>query len=383
MTVFKGYMRITKRLLGMILMYVVIFTGVTVSMQFVARGTESSAYRAEKLDIAVVDEDGGALAKGLVSWLSEKHNVTGMEKNEEVMQEALYYETVDLILQIPENFEEKCLSGENALSLTKVPGTYNAVYASAQINTFLNQVRTYRAAGYTISEALEKCQSQNDSQVNMLADSKAKNGMQSYGYAFRFMPYLFLTALCYVLGLILASFRKKEVKNRMMASAVSLRRQNGEGILAFLVVGTAMWLFSILLILCIDGKSFLADPNKWYYIGNTLLLMLVSLAIAFILGLLVSKPSVVNNIVTPLSLGMCFLGGAFVQMSLLGENVLRVSQFLPVYWYEVVNDTLSNCVSMTDSVRMSIYKGMGIQLLFALALIGIAMAVSKMKQQDR
>lgn len=366
----------------MIAMYLCIFAGVTFAMQSVGQTTEKSAYAAEKLDIAVVDSDGGELAEGLVDFLKENHHVEMMKNDEETMQEALYYENVDLIIRIPQNFETVCVDGEEKLPITKVPGTYNAIYASQQINTFLNQVRTYKAAGYLLEEAIAKAQVQQTSEVETLDESGVTSGMPSYGYAFRYMPYLFLTALCYVLGLILASFRKKDVKNRMMASAVSLRRQNAESILAFLVVGGAIWVFAMLLTLVIDGKAFLEDPYKGYYILNTLALMLVSLAISFVLGLLVNKPTVVNNIVTPLSLGMCFLCGTFVDISFLGENVLKVSQFLPVYWYEVVNQKLCDCVTMTASIRMFIYKGLGIQLLFVAALIGIALAVSKMKQQE-
>ncbi|SHK59688.1 ABC transporter permease [Hespellia stercorisuis] len=383
MTVFKGYMKITKRLSGMIIMYLVIFTGVTISMQFAGEQAEEGSYAAEKLNIAVVDQDGGDLAKGLAAFLKENHHVEYMKNDPEVMQEALYYETVDLIVRIPEQFEEKCLDGEETLPITKVPGTYNAIYASQQINTFLNQVRTYKAAGYSVAEASEKCREQKTSEVNLLDKSKTTGEVKSYGYTFRYMPYLFLTAVCYVLGMILASFQKKEVKNRMIASAVSLRRQNGESILAFLVVGGVIWLFSMMGILAMNGKAFLEDPYKWYYIVNSLLLMLVCLAISMVLGLLVNKPTVINNIVTPLSLGMCFLCGAFVQMSLLGKSVLKVSRFLPVYWYEVVNETLGTCITMTDSIRRSIIRGFGIQLLFAVALVGIALAVSKFKQQEQ
>jgi ABC-2 type transport system permease protein len=383
MTVFKGYMKITKRLFGMILMYMAIFTGVTIAMQSAARKTEVNNYSAEQLDIAVVDQDGGELAKGLVDFLEVNHHVEYMENNEGVMQEALYYETVDLIIRIPDGFEEKCLQDGEPLPVTTIPGTYNTIYVSQQINNFLNQIRTYEAAGYTVTEAVGKCQNQEESEVMLLSDSANKNGMPAYGYAMRYMPYLFLTALCYVLGLILASFRNREVQNRMMASAVSLRRQNGESILAFLVVGMAMWLFAVISVVILNGKDFLTDPNVGYYLMNSLLLMLVCLAISFVLGLLVNDPKVVNNIVTPLSLGMCFLCGAFVEMSFLGENVLRVSRFLPVYWYEMVNETLSNSITMTDTIRMTIYKGFGIQLLFVAALIGMALAVSKLKQQQK
>ncbi|MDD3337766.1 MAG: ABC transporter permease [Lachnospiraceae bacterium] len=382
MTVFKGYMKIIKRLSGMIAMYLAIFTGITFIMQFMAKDTESGIYTAEKLHIAVVDEDGGALAKGLADYLEKLHQVSYMENDEEVMQETIYYESVDLILRIPANFQQSCLVNGQELAITGIPGSYNSIYVSQQINTFLNGVRSYMAAGFDTVKAVELCGNQESSKVDVL-DNNGKMGISSYAYTFRYMPYLFLSALCYTLAVVLTFFRKREVKNRMLASAVSLKRQNAESILAFGVVGIGMWLFSLALMLIVSGGGFFHDPYKWFYLLNSFILMLVCLAVSFVIGLLVNKSQVVNHIVTPLSLGMCFLCGVFVEMSLLGDKVLRVAQFLPIYWYEVVNETLSNCVVMTDSIRDTVLKGMGIEMLFAVALIGVALVISKFKQQEQ
>lgn len=382
MTVFKGYMKITKRLFGMIVMYLAIFTGVTFVMQSMAKDTESGAYAAQELNIAVVDQDGGELARGLVSYLEKLHQVSPMENDKEVMQESIYYESVDLILRIPANFQQSCLVNGQELAITGIPGSYNSIYVSQQINTFLNGVRSYRAAGFDTRKAVELCRNQESSKVDVL-DNSGKMGIPSYAYTFRYMPYLFLSALCYTLAMVLTSFRKREVKNRMLASAVSLKRQNAESILAFGVVGIGMWLFSLVLMLIVSGGGFFHDPYKWFYLLNSFILMLVCLAISFVIGLLVNKSQVVNHIVTPLSLGMCFLCGVFVEMSFLGDKVLQVAQFLPIYWYEVVNEALSNCVVMTDSVRETVFKGMGIEVLFAVALIGVALVISKFKQQEQ
>lgn len=382
MTVFKGYMKITKRLFGMIVMYLAIFTGVTFVMQSMAKDTESGAYAAQELNIAVVDQDGGELARGLVSYLEKLHQVSPTENDKEVMQESIYYESVDLILRIPANFQQSCLVNGQELAITGIPGSYNSIYVSQQINTFLNGVRSYRAAGFDTRKAVELCRNQESSKVDVL-DNNGKMGIPSYAYTFRYMPYLFLSALCYTLAMVLTSFRKREVKNRMLASAVSLKRQNAESILAFGVVGIGMWLFSLVLMLIVSGSGFFHDPYKWFYLLNSFILMLVCLAISFVIGLLVNKSQVVNHIVTPLSLGMCFLCGVFVEMSFLGDKVLQVAQFLPIYWYEVVNEALSNCVVMTDSVRETVFKGMGIEVLFAVALIGVALVISKFKQQEQ
>lgn len=381
MTVFKGYMKITKRNIGYILMYVAIFLGVSIAMQANASKNRVDNYASEKLDIAIVDDDGGTLAQGLVNYLKKYHNVSKMEHNEEVMQESIYYQTVDLIIRIPKDFEGDVLEGNEELKLTKIPGDYSDVYAQQQINSFLNEVKTYMAAGYSMENSMTQIQGQSDSEVTLIDLNGNGGQMPGYAYMFRYAPYMFIAALCYVLGLILTSFQEKGVKSRMLISAVPHRRQVGEAILAFLVLGLVLFVGNFVITLALNGKEFLHAPNLIYYLTNTFVLMLVCLALSFLLGMFVNKPTLVNTVVTPLSLGMSFLCGVFVPLEMLGKGVRYFAQFLPVYWYEVNNDLFTEYQIIEGSVKVSMFKGFGIQLLFAAAFIGIALAVSKYRKQ--
>lgn len=383
MTVFKGYMQITKRNIGFILMYVAIFLSVSIAMQAGASKTEISSYAAERLNIAVADNDGGTLSKGLIAYLKQYHEVTYIENDKSVMQEAIYYETEDLIIRIPEDFETKCLKNGEAIEVTKVPGTYNTIYAQQQINTFLNEVNTYMTAGYTMEESCIKINAQNPSEVTLIDLNGNAGKMPGYAYMFRYAPYMFITALCYVLGLILAAFQNKNIKSRMLVSATPQRRQIGESILAFLILGIGLFAIDIICTLALNGVSFLQEPNLIYYLTNVFVLMLVCLALAFMIGMFVTKATQVNAIVTPVSLAMCFLCGAFVPLSILGKEVKRFAQFLPVYWYETNNELLYEYKLIEGSVRNQILKGYGVQFLFAAGFIGVALAVSKYRQQVR
>ena len=80
------------------------------------------------------------------------------------------------------------------------------------------------------------------------------------------------------------------------------------------------------------------------------------------------------------SLGMCFLCGVFVPLDVLNKGVITVAQFLPVYWYEKANDMLADFGNITGSVRTEVLQAVGIQLVFAAAILCIAMAVSKKKR---
>ena len=68
-------------------------------------------------------------------------------------------------------------------------------------------------------------------------------------------------------------------------------------------------------------------------------------------------------------------------MNIMDKKVLMVAQFLPVYWYENVNETLSRYHVVSGKVAVDIWKSMGIEVMFTFALLALILAVSKYKRQ--
>ena len=81
------------------------------------------------------------------------------------------------------------------------------------------------------------------------------------------------------------------------------------------------------------------------------------------------------------SLGMSFLCGVFVSMDILGKSVQKIAQFLPVYWYEVANNLLKSHNTFSGTQIHTLYTCYGIQLLFALAFLSLALIAGRMRRQ--
>ena len=67
--------------------------------------------------------------------------------------------------------------------------------------------------------------------------------------------------------------------------------------------------------------------------------------------------------------------------NIMDKKVLKIAQFLPVYWYENVNETLSRYHVVSGKIAVDIWKSMGIEIMFTLALLALILAVSKYKRQ--
>ena len=381
MTVFKGHMKIIGQNKMLILLYVAIFFGCTILFQSTAGKTETS-YQAEKLNIGIVDEDGGSLAESLTEYLGNLHHLIPIENDVSEIQEKLYYREVDYVVRIPKNFYKKCIEGDEILSVTKIPDTYSGSYVDQQINSFLNNARTYQASGFTEAEsasALEKTQSV---KVTFSNDEKSIEDAP-YVYYFRYMPYLFLALFGFVMGNILIVFQNPNLKKRMAASPVSGRRQSLEGILCMSLEGLTLWIFVIVIGILFYGRDFYTSENFVYYLLNSVSMLFVDIALAYLMGTIAPNRDALTGIANIISLGMCFLGGVFVPLEFMGSHVKAVSHFLPIYWYEKANDLLANFAHMTVSIREQFFKAVIIQLVFVGAFICLTLVIEKYKRVEK
>ena len=63
------------------------------------------------------------------------------------------------------------------------------------------------------------------------------------------------------------------------------------------------------------------------------------------------------------------------------KPVLKVAQFLPVYWYEQVNEILSRHHSLTPELLGKVQISMGIEVLFAAMFMCLILVVSRYRKE--
>ncbi|MCI8665185.1 MAG: ABC transporter permease [Dorea sp.] len=381
MTVFRGFLIITKRNIHIIWLYLLLFLGIAIMVQKAAGGN-TSEFEQVSLNIAVIDRDGGKLAKGLADYLSQYHTLVELPDEPSIIQDRMFYREVYYVAAIPEDFEERCLYGDETLPVTKVPGSNSGFYVDQQIRIFMNEVRIMVSSGFSLSEAVEEVieHSADEAEVTLI-DKNGFGGKQPmHAFMYQYMPYILISILCYSMSYIMIAFRNEDVKRRMMCSAIPARSQNLQLALGVAVVGIAVYGLCTLMPFLMYGTTFMKDPNMPYYLVNSFMMTLVSLSLSFLIGTLVRREEIISAIVNVVSLGMSFLCGVFVELEVLGKGVRTFAQFLPAYWYEVANGILSNNSSLSPAQQTSLYTCYGLQVLFAAAILGVAMVISRIRQ---
>lgn len=133
---------------------------------------------------------------------------------------------------------------------------------------------------------------------------------------------------------------------------------------------------------CIFGKDFYTSGNFAYYLLNSVFMLFVAIALAYLMGTIAPNRDALTGIANIISLGMCFLGGAFVPLEFMGNDVKAVSQFLPVYWYEKANDILADFGHLTASAKGQFLQAIMIQLVFTAVFVCLVLVVEKYKRVD-
>lgn len=381
MAVFKAYMKIARKNIWMILLYLGIFFCVTILFQrFVPEGAEG--YTAESVPVGIVDEDGGEAAESLINYIGRTNETILLEDDRESLQEDLFYRNVGYIVRIPEGFMEKCILGEEKIEAVTVPGTYAGYYVDQQVNSYMVYARSYAAAGFTETEIASAMAHRDKAEVTLVDFSGNAGQVPAYTFYYRYLPYLLLSVLGYVMGYILMGFRRGSLPQRMRASAVPERRQSVEGLAASLVIALALWGVSAAVSVVMYRQDIFESGKLIWYLLNSLVMMLTALSLAYLVGTLVKSSNALSGIVNIISLGMCFVCGVFVEISYLSAEVRKAAQFLPVYWYETVNTLLTDHGTVAGSTRTAVLSGIGIQIVFAIAFVCVTLAVAKRSRRS-
>lgn len=385
MTVYKGYLLLMKRNIRILFLYLALFLTLTLLIQKFM-GDDGNLYDSEgvRLNVAVVDQDHTKASRNFTRWIGKHHDLADIKSSgREELQEEMFYGNLDYILFIPDGFEKKVIKNGKSLSVVEKPGSYQGEFVKAQINQYLSTVRTFTQAGYTTSKAqkLAARQDRLKSDITVIDRNGHQGKTPGYITMFKYLSYLYVAVLCYCLGTVILLMRDSEIQRRTFCSCVSLTRQNTQTLLACMTAGIGLWLISLLLIFGLYGRELAADPHTPLLLLSSFLMMFDGLAIAFLVGNVAPTAAVINSIVNVTALGMCFLCGVFLPMSMLSA-VRPVSRCLPVYWFITAVDLLGDYQTLDAGMRTELYTAFAIQFAMGALIIFIGILIRSGKIQQ-
>lgn len=389
MTVFRGALRIAIRQKFLIILYLAIFMALGIMITVSKDNSSTLGYEKESVTMAVIDRDKTELSCGIREILEASQNVVDIEDNEKKIREELYYSNIEYALIIPENFEKNYLEAienddttDNLLLGTGRPSSNASYYIKNIVDNYLSGINLYIKADYSIEEAINNMKSIDTSKNNVsIIEGSMESSKLSVG--FMILPYVLIALSCFIIGFIILEYQKPEIKKRLEISAVSSFRRSNQLMLSVFVIGIIIFAISLGLVNILNPGNVFNDSNIGYYLINLIMMVLNSIAIAFFVASVSVNSNAVNGLANVLSLGMSFLCGVFVPVSLLSKSVVKISKIIPVYWYENNNNILGIHSKLSNSQISQITNGYVKQLTGALIIFAIAFAIQKIRSSCR
>lgn len=386
MQVFKTYFKIIKKNMVQISIYTVIFIVLAIAFSFSSTSQSIDNFTQSKTRVAFINEDENSiLIKGFKEYLGNYSVYVPIENNTKKLQDALFFRDIEYIVRIPKGFAEDIMAGKDVkIAKTTIAGSINSIYIDMLINKYINTTKLYLTNDNNITEPeLIKQVAKDlkiDTKVQIKRDNKQgeKTGSNAI-YFFNYLAYAIISILLLGVTSIMMVFNNRNLKRRNLCSPMKNLSINMQIILGDIIFAISCWGF-MMVINFILFKQDMFSINGVYFCINSFVFTVMALCMAFLVGLFVKSSNAQSGIANILGLGLSFISGVFVPQEVLSKTVLNIAKFTPTYWYVKANTAISNLTNFSSENIMPILQYMLIELGFGVALLSVALVMSKRKQ---
>lgn len=378
MTVFNTFWKVINKYKGTIILFTVMliaFGGINTTTS-----NTSLDFTNNKPDIVIINNDQNkGLTKNLIAYLKENTNVKDI-KDEEEIDDALFYRQVNYIIYIPKNYRNDILSGINPKIDIKATDDYDSSLAEMILKRYLKTQEVYSKTTSNEQELIEKINTnlKTKSEVSIISTVNTDKTSKVSGY-YNFASYSIMYTIIFIICMVLASFNEKTIKKRTIISSMNYKTHNKLILKASFLYSIIVWLLFMILGIILFPDTVISLRGLIYTI-NAFIFTFASLTLALLISSLSSNKNAITGIANVVCLGSAFLCGAFIPSTWLPETVIKISRIFPTYWYVNSNDLLSSLEKIDLNSLEPIIINMLVVLLFSLIFIVLTNIISKKKQ---
>lgn len=380
MTVFRNYLKIQKKHLPTILMYVAICVGISVLMSMI-NGGNGSSFSDTEMKTALINRDHSCISDSLEAYIRGQSEMVEIGTSENDRKDAIFERKVDAVLIIPEGFGEDLMAGKHPkIRIAKVPDSMASRFIELRYNSWLDRIDFYTQAGMTQEEAVRLAEKDLEQKVSVRMVDKASTALENLKNYYNFASYGLMAALIFGTGLSMMAFRKRKVLERTISSGMNHLAVNAQMLAANLVFSVMVFLIFFICALVLYRKTACTEQGILMALNAVEFTLCIS-CLAFFVGTLTSKREAAIGIANIISLGSAFLCGAFVSQEMLGESVLKAGRFLPTFWYVRSNDKLALITDLAGA-DLSFFRNDCLMMLAFIMIFLLAAAAAERRKRS-
>ena len=381
MHILKSFFKVVNYYKVGIIIYAVIVMVMLVALTGTGSGNTDKMFQ-KKYTLYIVDNDKSAVSEAFIGYMTEKHYRKEGDLSDNQIRDLLYYQHISEYIVIPEGFGEAFLNTKDE-PLSLIETMYDdslprGIFINMQMNEYLNGIRDYMNSGLSLEDADLKVKEATDIENFITLKEKEASPMERPYTAFQFLPFGILSIIFSGVMPVILSFNDKEKKNRTMVSKLPMTVRN-----VMLILGAAIlsvFVTAALVALATFGGPEYVFTREWWL--SALNAFIYTISITFLLSMLTSLPlglgkkgganstAFITNII---GLSFAFLGGTFVDLTILGDKVNAIGRFIPNYWYSVA----ARKIWYDGAGLQDIMYCFGLELLFGAVCLSIGLVFTK------
>ncbi|MFT8390830.1 MAG: ABC transporter permease [Sporolactobacillus sp.] len=359
MPVFNICLKIFRKNINNVLVYLIIFCGMSVLFAFSSNSSGSTTgFAQERVDIALISKEQTLLTAGLKQALAPSANFIALPDQVEQMQDALFFNRVSYILRIPRGFSASIMhvctlkldnrvvygSPDNAYIDRVVRQYFQLASVYAKYNPALSQAQIARKVLADLAKTTP---------VTLSSHPVASSGSLYLSHYFNFSAYALTVTLLLGIATIFIVLNDEDISRRMRCAPLRALSVNAQLALVNLLFAAICWAFIAALGFLLDWKD-VAASHPGLLLLNSGVFSLTIAGFSYIVGRIVTNREALSAIANIFGLGTAFLSGAFVPQELMNGTVLKVASFTPTYWFVTANDRIYN---LTDDAWPALAGG--------------------------
>lgn len=343
MQVFRLFVKIIKKNLFLVGIYLGIFAMIT-SFLITSIKTDTT-YEEQKVCTFIETEENTTEVTYFLNFLNSYIDPQNLESIDDV-DDALFWDDIDLYIFIPKDFYNKVLRNEEAITIKSSPDSISSYSLVSKINSYFNQVReNIRLEICGEKHPLVYTKERIEASEDISVDIQNEASSNSISAMFNTGVYVICSLTLLVVGLISFEMRTTDIQRRLNISPLSIPKRNGLLTICYAVFSIFFVGFITLIGYFIFREELL--PRLGYYILNLCLFSLVMVCMSLLMSSLFKSATAFNCVTVIFPLATAFICGSFVDLSLMPKFTKVIAHIFPNYYIVLGNSYINTCSSFS------------------------------------
>ncbi len=291
-----------------------------------------------KVHVGILDYDQSPLSKDFKRYLKEEMDYELLENySYQELSTELLDKDISVIIEIPENFMTKMMSGgAPKVIITSMDDYENTAFVEAHINSYLSSIQVLASGAGGDKQIFDQLLMASLKEEITLTKTSAANidknklfGESGFINTVGFFL-MFIFTISVILGFMIIEDRVKGVFGRIQATPVKpIQYIIGSGLFGLVLSSIMVVLFTLFIYI---NKIQIGVPLETVF-----LLMLLFSLFTVCFSLMIALATKSRNSVTAIVIGFstigCILGGAYFPLDMAPDTLQKIARILPQFWF--------------------------------------------------